>query len=57
MKLLMCNCRQCRYGRKSSRNRYLIRHKISGYRSRVKRMIKTGKFDDLLVSVPIGYTD
>ncbi len=57
MKLLMCNCNQCKAGRKRKGTRTVIKQKRSGVKSKVRQELKKGKFDDLPTKVYIGYTD
>lgn len=58
MKLLMCNCTMCKYGRKHSpATRRMIRSKRKVARSKVKNMLRFGEYDLLPNSVYIGYTD
>lgn len=57
MKLLMCNCKMCRNGRKSSRNQCMIKSRKKSARNQVKINLLKGKFDTLLEKVKIGYTD
>lgn len=55
MKLKMCWCWACKYARKSKRERYLIRHLRSSYRSRVRRALRRGDYDNLPESVRVTY--
>lgn len=54
MKLRMCHCQHCKYGR---RNDTSVRQKAKGARSKVRRLLHRGEYDRLPVSVAIGYTD
>lgn len=57
MKLLMCQCIQCRHGRKGYRERYRIKHMRSAARSKSRRMLRKGEYEKLPNSVLVGYTD
>lgn len=57
MKLLMCNCRICKIGRKSSRNQKLIKTRKSSARSQVKVKLKKRFWDKIQERIYIGYTD
>lgn len=53
MKLLMCQCRQCRWGRKG----YRIKHLRSAARSVTRSMLRQGDYERVPVAIKIGYTD
>lgn len=55
MKLKMCGCWACRYARKSKRERYMIKHMRSACRSRTRRMLRKGEFDNLPEAVRVPY--
>ena len=58
MKLLLCNCRTCRYVRRSGTDQdFRIRHLRKGARSRVRAALRAGKTEGLPEKVAIGYTD
>lgn len=57
MKLLMCGCKQCKAGRKSSGGRYFVLHKRKAARRDVRKFLRLGNYDRLPVAVAVGYTD
>ena len=57
MKLLMCQCRHCKRGRKGQRERYRIKHMRSAARSEARKRLRNGEYDALPVAVAVGYTD
>ena len=57
MKLLMCQCRQCKAGRKSTGGRYFVRHKRKALKAEVRSRLRRGEYDDLPAAVAVGYTD
>ena len=56
VKLLMCNCSQCKHGRKSKREQCNIKHKRSRWRSEVRHLLRAGKHEMLPTAIQIGYT-
>lgn len=58
MKILLCNCRICRYVRRNGKEQdSRIRHLRKGARSRVRCLLVQGKYDSLPEKIAIGYTD
>jgi hypothetical protein len=54
-KLLVCKCSQCKIGIKSSWEQENIKQKKSGFRSRVRVLLKQLKYEQLPTSIYIGY--
>lgn len=57
MKLLMCQCRMCKRGRKVPSIQASIRGRIKGHKAKARRMLRKGDYDSLPLAVAIGYTD
>lgn len=58
MKVLLCNCRLCKYVRRSGREQdSRIRHLRKAARSRVRAGLRAGHYESLAEKVYIGYTD
>ena len=57
MKLLMCNCWMCRYGRKRFGNPRMITALKRAGRRKVKQMLRCGRYDNLPTKIRIPYTD
>lgn len=56
MKLLMCHCQACKHGRKF-RYDTVVKNKRHRARSKVRSMLRHGKYEDLPQAVVVGYTD
>ena len=57
MKLKMCNCKQCKHGRKNDHNRYMVTHLKRAARHKVKQALQAGDWENLPEAVWIPWTD
>lgn len=57
MKLLICNCEQCKHGRRLITWKHVIQYKKGAYRSKVRQLLKNHNYELVENRLYIGYTD
>jgi len=57
MKLKMCSCRMCRYGRHKPYGKYIVRLANRQWRHDTKQKLKKGDWDGIEPNKSVPYTD